>query len=244
MLRKIVQIDEEKCDGCGVCVPSCVEGAIQIIDGKARLVKDEYCDGLGACLNDCPKDAIKVIEREADPFNVEAAENHVKRMKKDQEPVLTGCPGTRARKLTSKASNQDMMDAKSGDVQIKIKSQLSQWPVQLSLISPHANYFEDSHLLITADCVPFAYADYHLDILKNKTVVVGCPKLDDINEYIEKLTGILYYNNIKSITCAFMEVPCCNGIIYAVNAALEASGKEIPIEKIRITIDGEKQILA
>lgn len=252
-VRKIIKIDEEKCNGCGLCVPNCAEGAIQIIDGKAKLVKDSYCDGLGACLGHCPQDALEIVEREAEDFNEEEAMSYVNSLKRDDKPqnvninhhhTAGGCPGSRMMILKNRGSSGDKNDFASvsgNDVEIRIKPQLSQWPVQLSLVPVNAPYFNNSNLLVTADCVPFAYPNYHLDLLKGKAVVVGCPKLDDLEFYIEKLTQIIQNNNIKSITVAFMEVPCCSGIVHAVDMALKKSGKDIPVSKVRIGIDGSRE---
>lgn len=254
MIRKIIEIDEEKCDGCGLCVPNCAEGAIQIIDGKARLVKDEYCDGLGACLGHCPQDALHIIEREAEEFDEEAAMEFVRSInnqgstahtepkeEKKPEPVVHtgGCPGSRMRVMNQSAPEPE--ESGSGDISFSLKSQLQQWPVQLTLVPVQAPYFKDANLLITADCVPFAYPDYHPKLLKGKKVVIGCPKLDDLGAYIEKLTAIVKYNDLKSITVAFMEVPCCNGIVYAAEQAVQASGKNIKLNRVRITLDGKRQ---
>jgi Pyruvate/2-oxoacid:ferredoxin oxidoreductase delta subunit len=266
MIRKIIQIDEEKCNGCGLCVPSCAEGAIEIIDGKARLVKDQYCDGLGACLGECPQDALHIVEREAEEFDEEAAMEHVRKTHAAKSPVNNnqaarhehglhshsghghghthgggGCPGSRMRILNQEAPIPEA--AGSGDISFSLKSQLQQWPVQLTLVPIRAAYFENADLLITADCVPFAYPDYHPKLLKGKKVVVGCPKLDDLDAYIEKLTAIVEANNLNSITVAFMEVPCCSGMVYAAEQAVRASGKDLKVNKIRITLDGQRQNL-
>ncbi|MCX8129929.1 MAG: 4Fe-4S binding protein [Clostridia bacterium] len=245
-VRKIIKIDQEKCNGCGLCVPNCAEGAIQIINGKAKLVKDSYCDGLGACLGHCPMDALHIIEREAEDFNEEEALEFVKKTKGESTRDTTvhhhgvgGCPGSRMRMFgKDSVSTQKASTVENSDIEIKIKPQLRQWPVQLSLVPVNAPYFENADLLVTADCVPFAYANYHLDLLKGKVVVIGCPKLDDIQYYTEKLTEIIDGNSIKSITVAHMEVPCCSGIVRAVDMATERSGKSIPVTKVRITIDG------
>ncbi|MDF2548381.1 MAG: 4Fe-4S ferredoxin [Anaerosolibacter sp.] len=245
-MRKIVQIDENKCNGCGVCVPSCAEGAIKIIDGKAKLLSDNLCDGLGACLGDCPMDAITIIEREAEEFDEEAVKVHLGHDQKDAHQQGHhhghhhggGCPGSQLRML-NKSSAQSTAVVENGDVEIKIKSQLQQWPVQLMLVPPTAPYFEGADLLVTADCVPFAYPNYHLDILKGKKVVIGCPKLDDVSFYATKLTQIMKMNEIKSVTVAFMEVPCCTGIVRAVEKAIGDSGKNIPLHRVRIGIEGE-----
>src|SRR5690554_1063925 len=259
MKRLIIHIDEEKCNGCGLCVPNYAEDAIQIIDGKAKLIKDEYCDGLGACLGHCPQDALQIIEREAPEFDEEAALEFVRKLKDNEitideiledekieteKPVFGGgCPGSRMRILNQENTAPELEEAGSGDISFSLKPQLQQWPVQLSLVPVSAPYFEDADLLITADCVPFAYPDYHPKLLKGKKVVVGCPKLDDLSYYIEKLTAIVRENELNSITVAFMEVPCCNGIVYAAEQAVSASGKNLKVNKIRITIDGKKEHL-
>lgn len=250
-IRKIIKIDEEKCNGCGLCVPNCAEGAIQIIDGKAKLVKDSYCDGLGACLGHCPEDALHIIERDADDFDEEEAMNFVKSLKKEapkhshtQQPAHHhgggGCPGSRMM-MFGKAENTaaKATAVSSEDFEVKIKPQLKQWPVQLSLVPVNAPYFDNADLLVTADCVPFAYANYHIDLLKGKAVVIGCPKLDDIEFYTDKLTQIIESNNIKSVTVAHMEVPCCSGIVRAVDIALQRSSKDIPVTRVKIGINGE-----
>lgn len=265
-VRKIILIDENKCNGCGLCVPNCVEGAIQIIDGKAKLVKDEYCDGLGACLGHCPQDALNVIEREAPDFDEEAAmahahhtvpdkhqhhnEHHDEHHEVSKHSMATekdehhhhsgGCPGSKVMRLDRDNCNSAAETVSSVDVEIKIKPQLRQWPVQLNLVPVNAPYFNNADLLVTADCVPFAYPDYHLGLLKGKIVVIGCPKLDDIEHYIDKLTQIVTNNDLKSITVAFMEVPCCMGIVRAVNTAVANSRKNIPVHLIRIGIDGSR----
>ncbi|KAF0215355.1 MAG: 4Fe-4S [Geobacteraceae bacterium] len=240
MIRKIVQIDQEKCNGCGLCVPSCAEGAIKIVNGKAVLAADNLCDGLGACLGECPQDAIKVIEREAEAFDEAAVEKHLHAP--GPAPVQAeprhhghggGCPGSRA--MAFAAPRPDEATEEKGSRQ----SRLGQWPVQLSLVPTSAPYFQDADLLITADCVPFAYADYHRDFLAGKAVVIGCPKLDDVRLYMEKLTELFRVSSIRSITVLRMEVPCCGGIVMAAREALAACGKDIPFKEVSITIRGE-----
>ncbi|UFS72041.1 4Fe-4S binding protein [Geomonas sp. RF6] len=245
MIRKIVKIDKEKCDGCGLCVPSCAEGAIRIVDGKAELAADNLCDGLGACLGDCPQDAITIIEREADEFDEEAVHQHLAGNahaaapeahaphKSHAEAHHGGCPGSRAMSLKPAAPAPD---AGEGAPQ---PSQLGQWPVQLHLVPPTAPYFQNADLLIAADCVPFAYADFHRDLLAGKAVVIGCPKLDDNDFYTKKLTELFRVSSIKSITVVRMEVPCCGGIVAAARQALAACGKEIPFKEVRVSINGE-----
>jgi len=238
--RKIVKINEEKCNGCGLCIPNCAEGALQIIDGKARLVSDKFCDGLGACLGHCPQDAVTVTEREAEDFDEKAVEIHLhkKNDAKDQpqpkpQPVFAGCPSSRPMQFPVPKPRTD-----SGEKPSSV-SQLSQWPVQLKLVPINAPYFQDADLLVAADCVPFSYPDFHQDFLKGKAVVVGCPKLDDIQSYKEKLTEIFRTNSIKSVTVPYMEVPCCFGLVKATEDAIAASGKKIPLKKVKIGLRGE-----
>jgi NAD-dependent dihydropyrimidine dehydrogenase PreA subunit len=236
--RKIVKIDEEKCTGCGLCIPNCAEGALQIIDGKARLVSEKFCDGLGACLGHCPEDAIMVIEREAEDFDEKEVEVHLHKQKQAQPkpqpaPVFAGCPSSRAMHFKA-PSAEGLTSSTTSSV-----SQLTQWPVQLKLVPINAPYFQDADLLIAADCVPFAYPDFHRDFLRGRAVVVGCPKLDDVQFYKEKLTEIFKANSIKSITVPYMEVPCCFGLVKATEDAVAASGKNIPLKKVKIGIRGD-----
>ncbi|MCM8709668.1 4Fe-4S ferredoxin [Clostridium sp. SYSU_GA19001] len=245
-VRKIVSIDESKCDGCGLCIPNCAEGALAIIDGKAKLIKDLYCDGLGACLGHCPKDAITIIEREAEEFDEKAVEEFLKTQGRKMQHVQEtktkentevhvhegGCPGSRMRMLQRKEAEND-------DSNVKVTSKLRQWPVQLQLVPAAAPYFKRADLLITADCVPFAYANYHNDFLKGKAVAVGCPKLDDAMSYAKKLEDIIRINDLESITVLRMEVPCCGGIAQAVKMGRDNSGVNIPIKVVTISLEGE-----
>ncbi len=236
--RKIVRIDEEKCNGCGLCIPNCAEGALQIVAGKVKLASDKFCDGLGACLGHCPQEAITIIEREAEDFDEKAVEIHIQQQKEaipEPQPFLSfaGCPSSRP--MQFKVPEADPESTAIGPS----FSMLSQWPVQLKLVPINAPYFKDADLLIAADCVPFAYANFHQDFLKGKVVVVGCPKLDDIQYYKEKLTEIFKTNLIKSVTVPYMEVPCCFGLVMAVEEAIRASGKNIPVKKVKIGIQGE-----
>jgi NAD-dependent dihydropyrimidine dehydrogenase PreA subunit len=247
MLRKIVRIDPDKCNGCGECVPSCAEGAIRIIEGKAVLAADNLCDGLGACLGECPLNAITVEEREADEFDEVAVEQHLAALEKPapvhQHPAKqvasahqhssgAGCPGSRA--MSFSRPEESPAPAQNASRQ----SQLAQWPVQLHLVSTSAPYFQGADLLITADCVPVAYAGYHEDFLKGKAVVMGCPKLDDNSFYQQKLTELFSKSDIKSVTVLKMEVPCCGGIAVAARQALAASGRQITYKEVTIGIQG------
>ena len=229
MIRNIVKIDEDKCNGCGRCVPACAEGAIQIIDGKARLVADNLCDGLGACLGDCPQGAISIEQREAESFDERAAAGQQHTI---AAPTHVGsCPSARPLKLVPpKASSTPQIEEGS--------PQLTNWPVQLKLVPPSAPFLANADLLLAADCVPFAFPDFHRRFLTGKTLLIGCPKLDDAEAYVEKLTAIFSKNDIKRLTVLHMEVPCCNGLISLAQQALENSGKVIPFETISIGIKG------
>lgn len=250
MLRKIVRIDESKCDGCGACVPSCAEGAIAIVDGKARLVGDVLCDGLGACLGECPRGAISVIEREAEAFDEQAVKARLTSVPKGGHAppapkpgarlsVLAGggdaiasggCPGSRPVVVPRSASTRA---GGAGAV-----SRLGQWPVQLHLVSPHAPYFRGADLLVAADCVPFAYAAFHDDFLDGRAVVIGCPKLDDVTPYAEKLAAIIGLGEVKTVTVVRMEVPCCGGISRLAQAAIAATNRNVPFRDVVVAADG------
>ncbi|MCG0276861.1 MAG: 4Fe-4S binding protein [Thermosediminibacteraceae bacterium] len=248
-IRKIVHIDEEKCNGCGLCVPACAEGAIQIISGKARLISDKYCDGLGACLGECPRGAITIIEREAEDFDEKAVKEHLSRSNPETMAHAHhgfSCPGSRMMDLkrapeTGENGKTAAKVFSNEDVSISIKSQLSNWPVQIMLVPVEAPYFDGADLLVTADCVPFAYPNYHLELLKGRSVVIGCPKLDDGNYYVTKLAEIFKRNHIKSVTVAHMEVPCCYGLVKIVEEALNLSGKDIPLNLVEIGIKGDRK---
>lgn len=238
VMRKIIEIDEDKCDGCGLCIPACEEGALQIVGGKARLVKDIYCDGLGNCLGECPQDAINIIEREAEPFDEKAVEERLEMLDKENDqlkiketPVC--CGGNLLEGLEKERT------APAGRVDnYEPEAELSHWPVQLHLVSPEARFFHDKDLLIAADCVPFAYADFHRQFLAGKSLVIGCPKLDDVEIYHQKLVQIFKLNRLKSITLLHMEVGCCFGLSRLVNSALKDAGIDIPFKEIIIGVDG------
>ena len=220
--RKVIKIDEDKCTGCRLCIPNCPDGAIRIIDGKARLISDIFCDGLGACLGHCPEGAITIEERPAEAYV-------------DHHAHARGCPGSMAHDFRKVKSAAPRDTAKATGV-----SELGQWPVQITLVNERAPYFKGADLLIAADCVPFAYARFHDDLLKGKILLVGCPKLDDIEAYKEKISNIVKDNDIRSITYAHMEVPCCSGLIEVIEDAIAGSGKNIPFTETVISIRGEK----
>ncbi|HUS71676.1 MAG TPA: 4Fe-4S binding protein [Sedimentisphaerales bacterium] len=230
-MRNIVKIDEEKCDGCGQCVDACSEGAIKIIDGKAKLVSEVYCDGLGACIGHCPQDAITIEKREADQFDEEATKAHLAKEQNAHSQTDFVCPGTMAKKLSKKGKSAGNSDA-------AVPSQLSHWPVQLKLVSPQAPYFADADLLLVADCVPFAMGDFHNKFLKERSIVVGCPKLDNADFYIEKLAQILKGNKLNSLTVLHMEVPCCFGLTHIAREAIARSGVKMTFEDVTIDLRG------
>ena len=233
MKRNIIKIDEEKCSGCGLCAKACHEGAIKMIDGKAKLISDKYCDGLGDCLPTCPDNAIEIIERDADEYSVEAVKELAK-TKKSPAPFV--CPGTAARKI---ARNGQVRKKGIESTEASNISELRQWPVQLKLVNSQADYFDGANILIAADCSAYAYADFHKDFIKNHVTLIGCPKLDDNDYYKEKLIDIFEKNNIKSITVVRMEVPCCAGIVNSVRSAILESKKIVPYNEITISTDGQ-----
>jgi len=238
VLRKIIEIDEEKCDGCGQCIPSCAEGAIQIVDGKARIVKDMFCDGLGACLGECPNDALRIIERKADEFDEEAVEKHLAETEKVQieEPALScGCPST---KIQTFVLPEFVFDANK-PADRKSESSLSHWPVKIRLVPANAPFLKGADLLVLADCVPVAFPTLHRDFLKGRAVTMGCPKFDDVQEYIDKFAEIFKTAAIKSITTVVVEVPCCSGLPMIVKNGLEKAGKNIPMEEVVISARGK-----
>ena len=227
MIRKIIKIDEEKCNGCGACVSACHEGAIGLVDGKAKLLRDDYCDGLGDCLPTCPTGAITFEKREAADYNEKAVMEN--KLKKHGIAHHDGCPGSRLSRIMHEHSSPN---------EVKAESRLSQWPVQIKLVPVNAPYFDGADLLIAADCTAFAYGNFHNDFIKDKITLIGCPKLDSV-DYSEKLTAILAVNDIRSVTVVRMEVPCCGGIQMAVQKALDASGKRIPLNVTVISTDGK-----
>lgn len=247
VMRKIIEIDEEKCDGCGNCVPSCAEGAIQIIDGVAKVVKDEYCDGLGACLGECPQDALKLVERECEEFNEAAVESYLEQLEKEKPPQHTapsgdtlacGCPSTQMKTFDTAGSG--CREANRPALMEAGTSALCHWPVQIRLIPPTAPFLKGADLLITADCAAVAAPSFHNDFLKGKVVMMGCPKFDDVDSYVEKFAQIFKVAGINSITTLIMEVPCCSGLPGLVEKAMTLSGTKIPMEQVVISARGER----
>jgi len=230
MKRAIVVIDEEKCNGCGECVPACAEGALQIVDGKARLMADRYCDGLGACLGECPMDVISIHEREAEAFDEQAVAAHLGSLGQPHPPIQAGCPGQAVRFVPRQegAPVQETAGA--------LQSELAQWPIQLALVSPRAPYFDGANLLVAADCVPFAFPDLHRQYLRDRALVIACPKLDDTSYYAAKLAEIIKANRVRNVTVLHMEVPCCFGLAQLVSSATRGTG--VTLREVVIGIDG------
>jgi len=262
--RDIITIDEEKCTGCGNCIPGCPEGALQVIDGKARLISDLFCDGLGACIGECPEDAISVENREAEPYDevrvmgniVKKGKNtikaHLKHLKDHGESGLlkqatdyleqNSIENPLEEEAEESSSVRDMRGKEEAEEEVRgarQRSELRQWPVQINLVPVNAPYFNGAEILLAADCVPFAYGNFHRDLLKGKILLVGCPKLDDAGFYREKIKEIIKNNDIRSVTAATMEVPCCFGMVKLLRDAVAASGKDIPVEEITIKVNGE-----
>ncbi|HPF53449.1 MAG TPA: 4Fe-4S binding protein [Eubacteriales bacterium] len=237
MKRKIIEIDESRCNGCGACAKACHEGAIGMVNGKAKLMRDDYCDGLGDCLPACPTDAIHFVEREAAAYDEEAVKQskrsaHHGKLNAQGETLPCGCPGTQ-----SKSISHEECDCGGHETARAPQSRLSQWPVQIKLVPVNAPYFNGAKLLIAADCTAYAYASFHEDFIKGRITLVGCPKLDSV-DYSEKLTAIIKNNDVKSVTVVRMEVPCCGGLENAAKTALQSSGKFIPWQVVTISTDG------
>ncbi len=228
MIRQIIRIDENKCNGCGLCADACHEGAIEIVDGKAKLIRENFCDGLGDCLPNCPTGAISFEQREAQPYDLSAVEES----RKNKEDTAKGCLGAEARKIDSE-EGKIPASAVPGSV-----SRLKQWPVQIKLLPVRADFYEDAKILIAADCTAYAYAGMHEDFMKGRVTLIGCPKLDAV-DYSEKLTAIISNNNIRSVTIVRMDVPCCGGLQRAAEKALKDSGKFIPWQVVTISRNGK-----
>ncbi len=229
-LRKIVKIDEEKCNGCGICIPACAEGALKIIDGKARLVSEIYCDGLGACLGECPQGAISIEEREAPEFDEEATKQYLE--KKTEEELTCGCSSATIVQF------EKGTPAAPGET-VEQRSLLRHWPVQLTLVPPAAPFLQEADVVLAAHCAPFAYAGFHNAFLGDHSLLIACPKLDDFQAHLNKLTEVLKQSSIKSLKVVHMEVPCCSGLLHLVKQALHQSGKDIPVSEVTISTEGK-----
>ncbi len=232
-IRKIIKIDEEKCDGCGLCVPACPEGALQIVNGKAKLVKESFCDGLGACLGECPRGAITIEERTADEFEQAAVKYHLAQEKPATEEHRFSCPSAAVKQFEKKEAKVIEKEAASSP------SMLSHWPIQLTLVPPTAPFLHGADLMLVADCVPFAYAGFHQDFLQGRALLVACPKLDDFPAHLKKLAEILRQSEVKSLTVMIMEVPCCFSLVQMAKRAIALSGKDIPLNTLTIGVRGE-----
>lgn len=240
--RKIIEINEELCNGCGQCVPGCAEGALEIIDGKARLVAERYCDGLGACLGECPTGALQIIEREADDFDEEAVEEFLKEKEareKEKAQLGCGCPSSSLQSFVPQTPCQAANAPCSTSAAGQSLSALSHWPVQIRLVPPTAPFLENSDLLVVADCTPLAYPDFHRDFIQGRVVLMGCPKFDDQKGYIDKFTEIFRQRKINSITSVIMEVPCCGSMRTILSEARQRAGKDIPMEEVVISARGD-----
>ncbi|HVN95082.1 MAG TPA: 4Fe-4S binding protein [Syntrophorhabdaceae bacterium] len=252
-LRDIVSIDREKCNGCGECVKACAEGAIELADGKARLIAENYCDGLAACLGECPQGAISIVKREAQAFDLEAVEGHLANKRRTEPEILNtnsnsqvvlpcGCPSTQVKMFEKPDAKDPSLEISQGKTGSKARerqqSSLTHWPVQIKLIPPTAPFLKNADLLVASDCTPLAYPDFHADFLKGKVVMMGCPKFDDTEEYIEKFVDIFGIAHIKSITIIIMEVPCCSKMPLIVQKAMELAGKKIPTKVVVISPRG------
>lgn len=236
VLRKFIDIDNAKCNGCGNCVVTCAEGALKIENGKAVVVKEQFCDGLGACIGDCPQDALKIIEKDVAAFDEHAVEAHLEQLKAAPKvtkhtSVACGCPGSAMQHFAPVSA--------CASTPGEVPSRLAQWPVQLHLVSPSAPYFQNAHLLVAADCVAFSYGNFHQDFMKDKAVVIACPKLDDTDPYIAKLADIINEGHIEEITIARMQVPCCGGLTYLVKQAVQRAAHPVVVNEVIIGIKGE-----
>ena len=246
--RDIIRIDEEKCDGCGACVLACAEGAIKIVDGKARLLSENYCDGLGACLGECPQGALTIEQRESDEFDEHAVEKHLEEMAKDQH-LPCGCPSTTVQQFERPSEPlpcgcpsiqiQQFGGTSETAVATPQKSTLTHWPVQLTLVPPNAPFLQGADVLLAAHCAPFAYGGFHQDFIKNHAVICACPKLDDAQAHQQKLTEILRQSDIRSLDVVRMEVPCCGGLTALAQQAIADSGKDVPLKEITIGVKGD-----
>ena len=237
MKRKIIEIDEDKCNGCGACITGCAEGALELVDGKAKLVKEQFCDGLGACIGECPTGALKIIEREAVSFDEEAVQDHLVEKEKSKRPPSGGCPGMQAQTFEKKPSDRPVTSTETGYV---LPSELRQWPVQLHLVQPQTSFFKNKEIVLLSTCSPVASADIHWRFLRGRAVVMACPKLDRTEGYVEKLAGIIQASNTPKVIVVRMEVPCCGGLTAMLQAARSQCGRsDVSYEEVVMSLQGE-----
>jgi Fe-S-cluster-containing hydrogenase component 2 len=243
VLRKIIEIEQELCDGCGQCVPDCAEGALEIVDGKARMIAEKYCDGLGACLGTCPVGALQIVEREADDFDETAVEELLRQSKQEEIKIVAaqssgGCPSAQFFSFQAASSCQTANKPVRGLQNVTAASGLSHWPVQIRLVPPNAPFLKNSDLLVAADCTPIAYPGFHDDFLKERTIMMGCPKFDDAQGYVKKFVEVFKTADLKSVTILIMEVPCCSAMNTIIREALKQSNHQIPVEQVTISVKG------
>lgn len=238
--RKIIEIDEDLCTGCGQCIIQCAEGALEIVDGKAKIVADKFCDGLGACMGECPTGALKIIKREAEDFDENAVEEHLKTIKEREEPVeapaACGCPSATMQSFPRPMPYQPVGEPATQESE---PSELAHWPVQINLVPPTAPFLKNADLLVAADCTPIAYRSFHKDFLEGRVVMVGCPKFDDAQAYVDKFTQLFSLSAVRSVTVVVMEVPCCQGLPLIIKRGMQMAGKDIPMELAIVSVRGE-----
>lgn len=238
--RKIIEIDEDLCTGCGQCIIKCAEGALQIVDGKAKIVSDKFCDGLGACLGECPTGALKIMKREAEDFDETAVEEHLKTRKEREEPVeapaACGCPSAAMQSFPRPMPCQSVSEPATREGE---SSELTHWPVQINLVPPTAPFLKNADLLVAADCTPIAYRSFHKDFLEGRVIMVGCPKFDDAQAYVDKFAQLFSQSSVKSVTVVVMEVPCCQGLPLIIKRGMQMAGKDIPMELAIVSVRGE-----
>ncbi len=235
--RKIIHIDEELCDGCGQCVPSCAEGSLEVIDGKARVISENLCDGLGACLGECPQGALRIVERPAEEFDEHAVEAHLTKKAQTTPSHLKGCPSAAVREFA--AADACVQANLPAALETRVSSELTHWPIQIRLVPPTAPFLKGAHLLVAADCVPVAFPSLHKEFLKGRSVMIGCPKFDDVADYIERFAEIFRVAGLRSVTTVVMEVPCCSALPAIVKKGMEEAGIRIPMEKVVVSTRGE-----
>ncbi len=238
--RKIIEIDEDLCTGCGQCIIQCAEGALEIVDGKAKIIADKFCDGLGACLGECPTGALKITRREAEDFDEKAVEEHLKTLKEFDKPVETpaacGCPSAAMQSFSRPVQRQSVSEPATQESE---PSELTHWPVQIKLVPPTAPFLKNADLLVAADCTPIAYRSFHKDFLEGRVVMVGCPKFDDAQAYVDKFAQLFSQSAVRSVTVVVMEVPCCQGLPLIVRRGMQVAGKDIPMEMAIVSVRGE-----